>query len=444
MTMTSPVRVRNLAHLVTALCWLIVVFDGYDLIVYGTVLPQLLEEPGWHLSKAGAGLLGSLAFAGMLVGAVLAGTLADRLGRRRTIIACTAWFSVFTALCATAPNPEVFGSLRFLAGLGLGGLVPSANALAAEFVGRRNRSVVSTLMMSGVPIGGTLAAVIGIGVLPRFGWEAMFLIALVAVAVVVPVCLRWLPESPVWLRAHGRPDEAQAVELRFGIRGLVEHDSVPAPVAKQPLRSLLRAPYAGPTVLFSLATVATLFAWYGLATWLPQLMRESGFDLGSSLTFLLALSLGAVIGSLVTAWGGTRIGPVRSAVLAAGAAAVGLAILISHPGSAVAYAALVLAGVGTHGTQCLIIAAVANHYPAHLRGSALGFTLGFGRIGAVLAPQVGGGLLAAGLGVDANFLAFALAAAVAGGLLLAFPRRHHEPVLTTTSAVLETEGAVRR
>ena len=103
-----------------------------------------------------------------------------------------------------------------------------------------------------------------------------------------------------------------------------------------------------------------------------------------------------------------------------------------------------LAGVGTHGTQCLIIAAVANHYPAHLRGSALGFTLGFGRIGAVLAPQVGGWLLVAGLGVDANFLAFALAAALAGGLLLAFPRRHHEHVLITTPAALETEGAVRR
>lgn len=112
----------------TALCWVIVVFDGYDLIVYGTVLPHLLREPGWGLTEASAGLLGSLAFAGMLIGAVLAGTFADLFGRRRTVLACTAWFSAFTALCALASGPEVFGAPRLLAGIGLGGLVPSANA----------------------------------------------------------------------------------------------------------------------------------------------------------------------------------------------------------------------------------------------------------------------------------------------------------------------------
>jgi AAHS family benzoate transporter-like MFS transporter len=438
MTYTTT-SARRAASLVTALCWAIVVFDGYDLIVYGTVLPQLLEEPGWGLTKAGAGLLGSLAFAGMLIGAVLAGTLSDRLGRRTTILACTAWFSLFTTLCAIAPNPETFGVLRLLAGLGLGGLVPSANALATEYVGPRNRSVVSTLMMSGVPIGGSLAALIGIFVLPSLGWEAMFLIALLAVAVVIPVCLRFLPESPIWLRSQGRHVEAERLERRFGLP--VADTATPANAAtSRPLRSLLRAPYTKATIVFSLATVATLFSWYGLATWLPQLMRESGFDLGSSLTFLLALSLGAVLGSLVTAWGGTRIGPVPTAILAATAAAIGLLVLLTHPVSALAYGALVLAGVGTHGTQCLIIAAVANHYPARLRGSALGFSLGFGRIGAVLAPQVGGWLLAAGLGVNANFLVFAVAAAVAGGLLLAFPlaarRESSAPV-----RILQSEGA---
>jgi len=147
---TSP-STRSVVPVAAVLCWAIVVFDGYDLIVYGTVLPQLLTEPGWRLTPFGAGLLGSLAFAGMLVGSVLAGALADRLGRRRTMIACAVWFSVFTALCAIAPGPVTFGAFRLLAGLGLGGLVPSANALAAEFVSPRHRSVVATLMMSGVP-----------------------------------------------------------------------------------------------------------------------------------------------------------------------------------------------------------------------------------------------------------------------------------------------------
>lgn len=106
-------------------------------------------------------------------------------------------------------------------------------------------------------------------------------------------------------------------------------------------------------------------------------MVETGFDLGSSLTFLLALNLGAVAGSLLTAWAGTRVGPLTTAVTAAALAALGLAVLLLHPGPYGAYGALVLAGVGTHGTQCLIIAAIADHYPARLRGTALGFSLGF-------------------------------------------------------------------
>ncbi|WP_219414422.1 MFS transporter [Pseudonocardia nigra] len=420
---------------VTVLCWVLVVFDGYDLIVYGTVLPALLAEPGWGLTPATAGLLGSLAFAGMLVGALLAGFLCDRLGRRWTILACTVWFSVFTALCAVATGPEMFGAFRLLAGIGLGGLVPSANALGAEFVAPRRRSLVATLMMSGVPIGGSLAALIGIVVLPGHGWRPMFAIALLAVVVVLPICVFRLPESPAWLRSHGRSTEAERVEQRFGLvpeeGGVVERVGVSA---------LVRAPFLRPTVLFALATLATLFAWYGLGTWLPQLMRTAGFDLGPALAFLLALNLGAVLGSLVSAWGGVRFGPVPTGVVACLAAAGGLLLLLTGPGSAVSYLALVFAGVGTHGTQCLIIAAVASHYPAALRGSALGSALGVGRIGAVAAPQVGGLLLAAGFGVDANFLVFAIAAALAGLVLLFAPRA----VAAARPARTEEEGVTIR
>lgn len=408
------------AWLVTLLCWLIVVFDGYDLIVYGTTIPPLLKEPGWHLTPATAGFVGSLAFAGMLVGALGAGYLADRLGRRRTILWCTAWFSVFTALCAVAPGPESFGLFRFIAGVGLGGLVPSANALTAEFVSRRHRSSVSTIMMSGVPIGGSAAALIGLWLLPQFGWRSMYVVAVLAVVALLPLCFVLLPESPTWLRAHGRMREALVVEARYGVTHDASEHSAGAEVQKPGFRAILTGPWLRPTILFAAATVATLFAWYGLGTWLPKLMgSDARFDMGDPLHFLLALNLGAVLGSVITAWAGVRFGPLRSAIFAAAAAALGLAFLLTYPTSILPiYGALILAGVGTHGTQCLIIAAVATHYPAKLRGTSLGFALGVGRIGAVLAPQVGGWLLAANLGVGSNFLAFSIAAALAAGLLL--------------------------
>jgi AAHS family benzoate transporter-like MFS transporter len=382
-------------------CWLLVVFDGYDLIVYGTVQSALINDTGWGLTKATAGTVGSMAFAGMMIGAVFAGRMADTWGRRRTILGCAVLFSVFTILCAFAPNACVFGTLRLLAGIGLGGLVPSANALVAELVPAKWRSTIATLMMSGVPIGGSLAALAGIPLIPAFGWPVMFLVAVLALAVVIPLGLRYLPET---LPAAGVTRLAA---------GSTTSEKRPAGFG-----SLLRAPFLGMSVLYAVATLVTLFAWYGLGTWLPNLMQLAGYNLGSALTFALALNLGAVVGSVATAWAGTRFGPAPTAVAAAAVAAVALLVLVAGPPVTVVYLMLVLAGVGTHGIQCLIIAAVASHYPAHLRGTALGWALGVGRIGAVAAPQAGGLLLAAGLGVNSNFLAFAGAAAAAALLLV--------------------------
>jgi AAHS family benzoate transporter-like MFS transporter len=378
-----------------------VVFDGYDLIVYGTVQSSLISETGWGLTKATAGTIGSMAFLGMMIGAIFAGRMADSWGRRRTILGCAVVFSVFTVLCAFAPNAAIFGILRLLAGIGLGGLVPSANALVAELVPTKWRSTIATLMMSGVPIGGSIAALVGIQLIPAFGWQSMFLVAVLALVIVVPLGLKYLPET-LGSERDTRSGKATANGK-----------------ASTGFSSLLRAPYLGISMLFAVATIATLFAWYGLGTWLPNLMQLAGYNLGSALTFALALNLGAVAGSVITAWAGTRFGPVPTAIAAAAVAAGALVVLVTGPPVTVVYLMLVLAGVGTHGTQCLIIAAVANHYPAHLRGTALGWALGTGRIGAVAAPQAGGLLLAAGLGVNSNFLAFAGAAAIAAVLLTA-------------------------
>jgi AAHS family benzoate transporter-like MFS transporter len=342
-----------------------------------------------------------MAFLGMMIGAIFAGRMADSWGRRRTILGCAVVFSVFTVLCAFAPNAAIFGILRLLAGIGLGGLVPSANALVAELVPTKWRSTIATLMMSGVPIGGSIAALVGIQLIPAFGWQSMFLVAVLALVIVVPLGLKYLPET-LGSERDTRSGKATANGK-----------------ASTGFSSLLRAPYLGISMLFAVATIATLFAWYGLGTWLPNLMQLAGYNLGSALTFALALNLGAVAGSVITAWAGTRFGPVPTAIAAAAVAAGALVVLVTGPPVTVVYLMLVLAGVGTHGTQCLIIAAVANHYPAHLRGTALGWALGTGRIGAVAAPQAGGLLLAAGLGVNSNFLAFAGAAAIAAVLLTA-------------------------
>ncbi|MGW0027743.1 MFS transporter [Rhodococcus sp. NPDC003383] len=378
------------AHVIAVIvCWLFVVFDGYDLIVYGNVISSLQAE--WGISASTAGTLGSLAFVGMMIGAVLAGRLSDAIGRKQAVIGCVVVLSVFTTLCAVAPGPIVFGLLRLIAGIGLGGLVPTSNALAAELVPNKWRAAVATMMMSGVPIGGSIAALIGIPVIPHWGWRPMFAFALVPLVILVPLAVKVLPNHSL-LEAH--PDSSEGG-----------------------FKALLGPRFRTISIMFAAVTVVTLLAWYGLGTWLPKLMQGEGTDLGNALTFSLALNLGAVAGSFITAWGGVRFGSVPTSIVAALVAGAALLTLLLDPPVAVVYLIFVLAGVGTHGTQALIIAAVASYYPDHLRGTALGWALGVGRIGAVAAPQLGGWLLAAGLGADSNFVLFGISALISSLLL---------------------------
>src|SRR4029077_20695458 len=170
---TAPRRTTLVAVLV---CWLFVVFDGYDLIVYGNVISSLQRD--WGIGTVTAGTLGSLAFVGMMIGAVLAGRLSDALGRKRAVIGCAVVLCVFTPLCAFATGPVVFGVLRLIAGIGPGGLVPTANALAAELIRPKWRGPVATMMMSGVPIGGAIAARLRTPAITRVGGAPRFPVVL--------------------------------------------------------------------------------------------------------------------------------------------------------------------------------------------------------------------------------------------------------------------------
>ncbi|UQN28976.1 MFS transporter [Brachybacterium kimchii] len=372
--------------------WLFVLFDGYDLIVYGTVQPRLIEE--WGMSPALAGSVGSLAFLGMMIGAVVAGRLSDSIGRKKAIIGCGIVLSVFSFLCALSPSWQVFGLFRLFAGLGLGGLVPAANSLAAEYVPRRWRAAVATLMMSGVPIGGSVASLLGIPILAHASWRWMFVIALVGLVVLVPLAVVTIP------RHSGSAETAPGVSTGFSV--------------------LLRPPFLAISLLFAAATLVTLTTWYGLGTWLPTLMLKAGtFDLSQPLLFALALNLGAVAGSVITAVLGDRFGPVPVGAFAAALGGIGLLLLLTEPGSGAIYVILVLAGIGSHGTQCLVIAAVTSYYPDQLRGTALGWALGVGRIGAVAAPQIGGLLLGASNGAPASNFLFFGSCAMAAAVLLA-------------------------
>lgn len=427
-TATPPVKPRGHARtLVVAMCFAAIIFDGYDLIVYGTVVPTLLGRDEWALTPPEAGRIGSYALMGMLVGAAVVGTVTDLVGRRRIMLGCVTWFSLAMGLCALAPTPELFGLARFVAGIGLGGVVPTAIALTIEYAHPRHRSLTNALMFCGYSLGGILAALIAIPTIPALGWRTMFWIGMAPLVLFVPLAFALLPESPSFLLAKGRRQEAERLAARFGLvfdeRDIVAESAPDRQETKRSaIASLFSRSYLVATVLFWLGTAVGLLLVYGLNTWLAQIMRQAGYPLGSALAFLLVLNLGAIIGTPLAGIAADRLGSKRviTAMLLTAAACIFL-LSLRLPTLAL-YALVAVAGACTIGTTILVNAYTANHYPARARATGLGWALAVGRLGAIVGPVYGGLVLASDLGLAANFYAFAIPALVGAMAVALIPR----------------------
>lgn len=413
-------------YVVVALCCATIIIDGYDLIVYGTIVPTMLDGSAeWTLTKAEAGRIGSYALVGMLIGAIVIGTITDLVGRRKIMLACIAWFSVAMALAAMAPTPETFGLARFVAGLGLGGVVPTAIALTIEYAHPRHRITTNGIMFSGYSGGGILAALLAIWIIPDFGWRTMFWIgAGLGGVVLLPLAAAMLPESAGYLLARGRRAEAEALAARFNTT--LEEPAAPEVSDSKSggltaLKALFVPRYLRGTILFWLGTGVGLLLVYGLNTWLAQIMREAGYPLGSALAFVLALNLGAIVGTPLLGALADRVGSkfVTSGMFLT--AALCIFLLSFRLPSAVLFVLVAVAGACTIGTTILVNSYTATFYPAQMRATGLGWGLGIGRLGAILGPVYGGFVLSSGWGLNANFYAFAIPALLGGLVMLLIP-----------------------
>jgi AAHS family benzoate transporter-like MFS transporter len=424
---------------VVALCFLTIVFDGYDLIVYGSVVPSLLAEPGWGTGPAQAGAIGSYALAGMLIGALGAGAVTDVIGRRRIMLIGITWFSLLMLACAVAPGPGALGLLRFLAGIGLGGVIPSAIALTVEYAPRGRRQLYNALMFAGYSVGGVLAAIMALLLLADHGWRLLLAIGAAPLVVVLPLAWRFLPESLGYLVAKGRGDEAQALAVRYGLDLPALRAEWTASAGAAGPRALFRPGVAAATLLFGAASFCGLLLVYGLNTWLPQIMRQAGYPLGSALTFLLVLNVGAIAGTILASVLADRFGPKPVTAVAFLLATACLVTLSQRVDTWLLLIAVAVAGLGSVGTQILVNGYVAVHYPTSVRATALGWALGVGRAGAIVGPLFGGWVLASGIGFEWNFYGFAVPA-LAGALLIALVPRASGNTPSTTSGTTKEEA----
>ncbi|WP_232527956.1 MFS transporter [Microbacterium suaedae] len=402
------------------LCWLAIVGDGYDLAVYGATLPGFLGPDNWGVTPQQAGVVGSVALVGMLIGSLGGGMLSDRIGRPRMLAAAVITFSVFMLACAAAPDFTWFAVFRFLACLGIGGLLPVAVSVANEFAAPARKSIAVGLVLTAPAVGLLLAATASMNLLPQFGVRPVYALGGLAL-LLVPFLLKAVPESPSFLRSQGRAEDAARIAARYGLPE--EAQTTRAVRTAGRVGALFGDGMAGATALIWVACIISLLTIFGLTTWLPEIMRESGFGTSAAISFLIWYSIGAISGTIIGSFVSQRTSPKLVMGLGFLSATMALgAILLGVSGGAL-IVAVVLAGFGGMGTQNMINDHVAQYYPGEMRATGLGWALGIGRIGAIAGPTYGSLVIANEGAAASAALAFGIPAAIGVVVTLLLPRR---------------------
>ena len=407
---------------------LTIIFDGIDNQLLGIVIPTLMRE--WGVPRSAFAPLVSLGYLGMMIGGAIAGLAGDRFGRRTALVGSMAVFGAMTLAAVTATAPAELGWLRLLAGIGLGGAMPNAAALVAECVPLRQRPIAVTVTIVCVPLGATIAGLLGIRLLPLVGWRMLFLGGGIVPLVAAVIFWRLLPESPRFL-ARDRSRWPELIRLLARMGHQVDPratfiDSTERAVERASIRALFGRDFRADTIALWAAFFCCLLAVYCGFSWLTTLLSGAGFTPSSANTGITAFNLGGVAGALVGGMAIARVGSRISMLSMAGVAIVSALLLsrmsLSPAAGLIIIGSLTLLGAMINGVQTTMYALAAHVYPGPVRATGVGTAVAFGRIGAILSGYAGS--WAIGYRGSASFFGLIATAMLATFVALALVRRH--------------------
>jgi AAHS family 4-hydroxybenzoate transporter-like MFS transporter len=378
------------------MCFCCTLLDGFNLTVVGVAAPKIAEY--LHVRPAALGLAMSAGQLGPLFGAALLGMLADRIGRKRMLVACAFGFGLFTMLCSFATSAAQLALLLFLAGLGLGGAVPTAIALGTEYSPARSRASLSTAIYAGTPAGAIVSGLSAIYLLPHYGWQSLFAMGGGLSIIVAAMLAALVPDSMNFLirrsdgQARVRTILAKVAPVIAG-DGAVEFYSADTKRSGVPVKHLFSEGRTATTVLLWACFFLGYYLIYLMLTWAPTLLKGSGATIRQySLAFAL-INFGSAAATFVV---GRVMDKARSPyrVLQGGfvLGAMSLAFfgLVARSPFAVIASASIICGLFINGTVSGLVALVTLSYPTDITGSAVGWAYAIGRSGAVTAPLMGG------------------------------------------------------
>lgn len=405
--------------------FMVIAFDGYDVVIYGAVVPSLIEE--WGISGVTAGAIGSYTVIGTAVGAIVFGMLADKMGRKKIILLTTFLFSFFTMISGFANDPVLFTIFRVIAGVGLGGVMPNVISIATEFSPKRIRTAIVSFIFCGYSVGAMLAALTGRAAIPTMGWEPVFWLAGIPL-LFIPFLIKCVPESVVFLLEKGKKEEARKVLEKIDSQLVtvkeIEFVKPEVKAAGSPVVKLFEEKRARSTIMFWISCFSAFVLIYSMNTWLPTLMMEAGYNLSSSLALTAAMQMGAIVGTIIFGPLVDKLGFKKVLVPLFFSGALALTLIGFTKSMFLVFALISVVGAASVGLQNLSNAFVSQYYPSTMRSTALGSTMAFGRVGGIVAPTFVGILITLNLMPQFNFAAIG-SAAVLGGLAMALIQEKH-------------------
>jgi AAHS family 4-hydroxybenzoate transporter-like MFS transporter len=418
---------------VMLLCAAVLFIDGFDTQAIGYVAPALAHE--WSLARGMLGPVFSAGLFGLMIGALIFSTIADRIGRRRIIVLCTAAFGVASLLTLFVNDAGWLIAVRFLTGLGLGGAMPNAIALTSEFSPHRRRATLVMVTFAGFSIGAALGGLLAAALIPIFGWRSVFLAGGLAPLALLPVLATTLPESIRYLALLGGRDREIATVLRRiaplkdfgdGARFVVAERRL----AGLPVAHLFADGRRTTTVLLWVVFFTSLLDLYLLSNWLPTVINDLGVSVSAAAAIGAMLQVGGVVGTFTLGRLIDRFSFRALALTYFFAAAAVAAIGFTGGSIALATVAIFAAGFCIVGGQTGSNALAAMFYPTAIRSTGVGWALGIGRAGSIVGPLVGGVMLAHQIGAKPLFVVAAVPALIAAlaALALAFGGRDVERI----------------
>ncbi|MDH7796248.1 MULTISPECIES: MFS transporter [unclassified Beijerinckia] len=390
--------------------------DGYDLTAAAFSAPSLVQA--WHLNKADIAPVFSASLVGILIGAPLLGWLGDRAGRRTAIIVGCLLCGIFSLGSAYASSVTELTWLRFLTGIGLGGIMPNAISLNAEMAPKRVRATMVILMFAGITCGGAVPGVVAAWLVPQYGWQILYLIGGIASLLIALLLLVAMPESVKFLALRPaksaqlaallgkmRPDLSFRPDDRFMVHAPGE---ATGDAANTSLKRLFTNGLGPITLLLWLLFALNLMTNYLLSSWMPILFESNGMTAGNAAAANAMYQIGGLFGGILVSVLLNRFGFSVLTVLLLFACLAIAAIGIPNLGTVALIAIVTAAGFCNLGVQFGLNAASGLIYPTAVRAKGVGLAFGIGRFGSILGPIFGAVLISSGVSLSWLFIASAI------------------------------------